>query len=208
MIETDQHPVPFRHRVAGPADIPAIMELMGAAIEHNMRPFMSAAEITAARETMGVDRTLIEDGTYFLVTADSAEGPVLVGCGGWGRRRTLYGGDHTAGRDDSLADPATDAARIRAMYTHPAWTRRGIGTLLLELGEAAARAAGFRIIELGSTLAGEPLYRARGYVEIERETHVGANGADNVVILMRKALTARREESARGRRDGPDGASP
>lgn len=179
---------PFTHRIATADDIPAVMDLMGAAIEHNMRPFLSPEEIVAARETMGVDRTLVEDGTYFLVHADTTAGPVLVGCGGWGRRRTLYGGDHTVGRDDSFSDPTTDAARIRAMYTHPDWTRRGIGTLLLELGEAAARAAGFRFIELGSTLAGEPLYRARGYLEIERETQLGANGADNVVILMRKSL--------------------
>lgn len=178
----------FTHRIAKVEDIPAIIELMGAAIERNMRAFLSPEEITAARETMGVDRTLVDDGTYFLVHAGTEAGEVLVGCGGWGRRRTLYGGDHTVGRDDSLSDPARDAARIRAMYTHPDWTRRGIGTLLLELGEEAALAAGFRTIELGSTLAGEPLYRARGYVEIERETHEGANGADNVVILMRKVL--------------------
>lgn len=188
MADPDPRPVPFRHRIAVATDIPAITALMGAAIEHNMRPFLSAEEITAARETMGVDRTLLDDGTYFLVFADTSAGELLVGCGGWGRRRTLYGGDHTVGRDDSLSDPATDAARIRAMYTHPGWTRRGIGTLLLALGEAAARAAGFGVIELGSTLAGEPLYRARGYVEIGRETHRAANGADNVVIHMRKAL--------------------
>ncbi|MEE4299841.1 MAG: GNAT family N-acetyltransferase [Pseudomonadales bacterium] len=188
MSDPDHQATPYRHRIAVAADIPAIMALMGAAIEHNMRPFLSPAGIVAARETMGVDRTLVDDGTYFLVHADTAAGAVLVGCGGWGRRRTLYGGDHTVGRDDSLADPATDAARIRAMYTHPDWTRRGIGTLLLELGEAAARAAGFATIELGSTLAGEPLYRARGYVEIGRETHRAANGADNVVIHMRKSL--------------------
>ena len=181
-------PSPFTHRLAEVGDIPAIVELMGAAIEENMRPFLSPEEIVAAKETMGVDRSLVDDGTYFLIHAQTDAGQELVGCGGWGRRRTLYGGDHTVGRDDSLSDPATDAARIRAMYTHPAWTRRGIGTLLLDLGEAAARAEGFRTIELGSTLAGEPLYRARGYVEVERETHVGANGADNVVILMRKSL--------------------
>lgn len=174
----------FTHRLATVDDIDAVVELMGAAIEHNMRGFLSAKEIAAARETMGVDRTLVDDGTYFLINA----GDVLVGCGGWGKRRTLYGGDHTAGRDDSLSDPTKDAARIRAMYTHPEWTRRGIGSLLLDLGEEAARAAGFRTIELGSTLAGEPLYRARGYVEFDRETHVGANGADNVVIHMRKPL--------------------
>ena len=74
------------------------------------------------------------------------------------------------------------------MYTHPDWTRQGIGTLLLDLGEAAARNAGFKTIELGSTVPGEPLYIARGYREVERETHKAANGSDNVVIKMVKAL--------------------
>ena len=174
----------FTHRLAALDDVDAILELMGAAIDHNMRAFLSSMEVAAARETMGLDRTLIDDGTYFLIHAEGA----LVGCGGWGKRRTLYGGDHTSGRDDSFSDPDTEAARIRAMYTHPHWTRRGVGSLLLALGEDAARAAGYRMIELGATLAGEPLYRARGYVEIDRETHASANGAGSVVIRMRKPL--------------------
>lgn len=112
----------------------------------------------------------------------------MVGCGGWGKRKTLYGGDHTKGRDDTLSDPGVDAARIRAMYTHPDWTRNGIGTLLLNLGEDAAREAGFRRIELGSTVPGEPLYLARGYHEVSRETQIAANGADNVIIKMERPL--------------------
>lgn len=181
-------PVPLTHRLATPADVPRIAELMHLSILENMKSFLSPTEIEAARETMGVDLTLIADQTYFVVEAVQDGETILVGCGGWGKRKTLYGGDHTAGRDDSYGDPAVDAARIRAMYTHPAWTRRGIGTLLLELGETAARDAGFRRIELGSTLAGEPLYRARGYREVGRETHVAANGANNVVIRMTKDL--------------------
>lgn len=137
---------------------------------------------------MGVDHSLIADGTYSVVETVQQGRTVMVGCGGWGRRKTLYGGDHTAGRDDSLSNPETDAARIRAMYTHPDWIRRGIGTLLLDLGEAAARNAGFRTIELGSTIPGEPLYLARGYREVSRETLVAENGADNVIIKMVKAL--------------------
>ena len=167
----------FKSRIAGKADIPAIRELMSAAIRENMKPFLSAAEIDAALETMGLDTTLIEDGTYFLIECEANGADTLVGCGGWGRRKTLYGGDHTAGRDDSFSDPATDAARIRAMYTHPAWTRRGVGVFLLSLGEGAARQAGFKTIELGSTLAGEPLYRARGYEEIDRMTKIAAMAA-------------------------------
>jgi GNAT superfamily N-acetyltransferase len=184
--ETQAHH--FTHRIAGPDDVPSIAELMRASIEVNMADFLSAAEIEAAKETMGVDQTLIDDGTYFLIETEVNDDTVLVGCGGWGRRRTLYGGSHTVGRDDSFSDPATEPARIRAMYTHPAWTRRGIGSLLLELGENAARAAGFRHIDLGSTVPGEPLYRARGYVELERINHRGANGELNTVIHMRKSL--------------------
>lgn len=176
------------HRVATAQDIPALTALMEAAIVGNMKAFLSPAEVEAARTTMGLDRSLIADGTYFIIEAQSDAGAVISGCGGWGKRLTLYGGDHSAGRDDRLADPARDAARIRAMYTHPDWTRRGVGSLLLNLGEAAARNAGFKAIELGSTLAGEPLYRARGYREISRQTHLSASGAKNVVIHMRKDL--------------------
>lgn len=178
----------FSHRLAQVDDVPAIAELMALAIADNMSAFLSAAEVEAARESMGVDLTLIEDQTYFLIETEQDGERSLVGCGGWGKRRTLYGGDHTAGRDDSVSDPAHEAARIRAMYTHPSWIRQGIGSLLLELGENAARDAGFRTIELGSTIPGEPLYLARGYREVTRDTQIAANGARNTVITMRKGL--------------------
>ncbi len=182
------HTYKFTHRIACDADIAQIIQIMRASIAENMKEFLTEQEIAAAQETMGLDQTLIEDGTYFIIETVKDGKTIPVACGGWGKRRTLYGGDHTKGRDDSLADPAVDAARIRAMYTHPDWTRRGIGTLLLDLGEAAARAAGFKHIELGSTVPGEPLYLARGYVEFDREAHLGANGSGNTVIHMRKSL--------------------
>ncbi|GJL91994.1 MAG: acetyltransferase [Hyphococcus sp.] len=178
----------FTHRIATEADMPAIIGLMQASIAENMKGFLTVAEIAAAQETMGLDTTLLEDGTYFVIETVKECETIAVGCGGWGKRKTLYGGNHTKGRDDSYADPATDAARIRAMYTHPDWTRQGIGTLLLDLGEDAARKAGFKTIELGATLPGEPLYRARGYVEISREVQTAANGSVNTIILMRKPL--------------------
>ena len=161
----------FRNRLANFDDIPAIAALMELAITENMKAFLSPEEIQIARQSMGVDRLLIEDQTYFLIEAPAGASTdlwVLVGCGGWGRRKTLFGGDHTAGRDDSFSDPAVDPARVRAMYTHPQWVRQGIGTLLLELAESAARDAGFKTIELGATLSGEPLYQARGYLEVAR----------------------------------------
>jgi GNAT superfamily N-acetyltransferase len=180
--------VDLTHRIARPADVPKIIELMRASITENMKAFLSASEIEAAKETMGVDQSLIDDETYFLIETVRNRETVLVACGGWGMRKTLYGGDHTVGRDDSLSDPNVDAARIRAMYTHPEWVRCGIGTLLLDLGEQAARAAGFKTIELGSTIPGEPFYLAQGYIELSRQTIGAANGAENVVIKMAKSL--------------------
>ncbi|MEM9704480.1 MAG: GNAT family N-acetyltransferase [Pseudomonadota bacterium] len=181
---------PFTWRVATRDDIPSILALMDAAIVENMKGFLDEAGVAAARETMGLDTTLIDDGTYFLVLPVEPD-PTrsdIAGCGGWSWRSTLYGGDQVAGRDDTKVDPTDGAARIRAMYTHPSWTRCGVGTYLLTLGENAARDAGYSWIELGSTEAGEPLYRARGYEPFDYHRNTGANGVPNLVTLMRKAL--------------------
>jgi GNAT superfamily N-acetyltransferase len=115
---------------------------------------------------MGLDTQLIDDGTYFIVEVDGN----LVGCGGWSRRATLYGGDQSPGRSAVLLDPAKDAARVRAMYTHPDHTRKGVGRLILSLCEEAALSEGFKKAELMATMAGEPLYRACGYEACERLT--------------------------------------
>ena len=132
---------------------------------------------------MGLDRQLIDDRTYFVVEQAGA----LAGCGGWSRRATLYGGDHSPGRDAALLDPAQDAARVRAMYTHPAFARRGVGRLILTLCEDAARAEGFSRAELVATLAGEPLYAACGY--LARERFVDDRGGVPVpLVRMAKAL--------------------
>ncbi len=178
----------FTYRIATQADIPAIISLMQLSIEENMKEFLSTGEIEAAKESMGVDQTLIDDGTYFIIELEVGGEAVMVGCGGWGKRKTLYGGNHTAGRNDLLSDPEIDAARIRAMYTHPDWTRQGIGTLLIELGEQAAREAGFKWIELASTVAGFPLYLIRGYKEVSRESLIAVNGEGNLLIKMEKSL--------------------
>ena len=153
------------HRLAGPADAAAIAALMERAIVELQRPFLSAEQIAASKLSMGLDTQLIADGTYFVIEDDGA----LVGCGGWSKRATLYGGNHSAAlRDNRLLDPASEPARIRAMYTDPAQVRRGIGRLILVLCEAAARSAGFTRLELMATVAGEPLYAACGYHVIER----------------------------------------
>lgn len=113
---------------------------------------------------MGVDSQLIADGTYFILEQDGA----VAGCGGWSRKATLFGHNHTAGRDGRPLDPAVDAARVRAMYTNPVFARRGVGRRNLALAESAAVAEGFTRIELGATVGGEPLYRACGYVGMAR----------------------------------------
>ena len=138
---------------------------MALAIGELQRGFLSPAEIEASRAVMGLDTQLVRDGTYFVIESNGH----LAGCGGWSRRATLYGGDHSTGlRAPALLDPAVDAARVRAMYTHPDFTRRGVGAMIIERSEAAARAEGFMRTELMATLSGEPLYRRCGYEEIER----------------------------------------
>lgn len=175
--------MPLTHRIATRADIPALGAVMDAAIAELQKPFLDARQIAASRTFMGLDTQLVDDGTYFIVEADGAP----AGCGGWSRRATLYGGDSTPGRDAALLDPATDPARVRAMYTHPAHVRKGVGRLILSLCEAAARAEGFTAVELMATMAGVPLYRACGYEGVEDV--VDARGGVPVPMLrMRKPL--------------------
>jgi GNAT superfamily N-acetyltransferase len=156
--------VAFTNRIARRADIPALTDLMDAAIQELQRGFLDDAQIESSKAIMGIDTQLIDDGTYFVVESDGE----LAGCGGWSRRATLYGGDQTLGRNSALLDPAVDAARVRAMYTHPAFARRGVGRLILSLCEGAAAAEGFTRLELMSTLSGEPLYTAYGFAPLER----------------------------------------
>jgi len=173
------------HRLATEADLPPLRALMTLAIDELQRGFLDPAQIAASHASMGLDSQLVADRTYFMVEDDGA----LAGCGGWSRRATLHGGDHsTALRNDALLDPARDAARIRAMYTHPDFTRRGVGRLILGLGEAAAKAEGFTRVQLMATLAGEPLYRACGYLEIERTSDGPADGVQVPLVRMGKVL--------------------
>lgn len=152
------------HRLATEADLPALHTLMEAAIAGPLSAFLTPAQVEASRMIMGVDSQLIADRTYFIIEAEG----VAAGCGGWSRRITTYGGDHTPGRQPALLTPGVDAARVRAMYTHPDFVRRGIGRIILDLCEATARAEGYTSVELVATMGGEPLYRSASYVEIER----------------------------------------
>ncbi len=173
------------HRLAVRTDTPAIATLMERAIAELQRPFLTPPQIAASRLSMGLDTQLIDDGTYFAIV----DGAALVGCGGWSKRATLYGGNHSAElRDNRLLDPATEPARIRAMYTDPAHVRRGIGRLILTLCEAAARDAGFHRLELMATAAGEPLYTACGYRVIERVARMSGEGIAVPGAVMGKSL--------------------
>ncbi len=173
------------HRLATENDLPALQALMALAIGELQRGFLDEAQIAASRAVMGLDTQLVADRTYFLVESDG----LLAGCGGWSRRATLYGGDHsTALRDAALLDPAHDAARVRAMYTHPSFARRGVGRLILQLCEAAAGSEGFSRVQLMATLSGEPLYRACGYSEMERTAAAPVDGVVVPLVLMGKAL--------------------
>lgn len=169
-------------------NLPQIKALMMQSIEVLQKPFLSDAQIKASYEVMGLDTQLVDDGTYFAIWATDQKPHILVGCGGWSRRATLYGGNHSKGRSATFLDPAKDAARIRAMYTHPDWTRRGIGRMILEACEAAARDAGFARAEMMATLAGVPLYKACGYSKIEVHTDIASDGTEIPLVKMGKKL--------------------
>jgi GNAT superfamily N-acetyltransferase len=174
----------FRIRLATPADAPSITALIDTSVRGLQANDYSREQIDGALGTVfGVDTQLIADGTYFVVETDEN---VLAGCGGWSKRKTLFGSDDGPVREAALLDPVRENARIRAFFVHPAWARRGIGSLILEQCEHAAVEAGFRGFELGATLTGERLYSARGYAPIQRLDVPLPNGASIPVIRMVK----------------------
>ena len=176
----------LRTRPAVAADLPVLRSLMARAIESLQTGFLSPEQIEASHGIMGLDTQLVADGTYFSAEKSGE----IVGCGGWSRRATLYGGDHsTALRDPVLLDPSRDAAKIRAMYTHPDFARQGIGRLILCRCEHDAAAAGFSSTELMATLSGRPLYIACGYETVE-QTEAGVGSIKIPLIRMRKYLRA------------------
>jgi GNAT superfamily N-acetyltransferase len=191
----------IRIRLAEASDVPALRELIDASVRGLQAGDYSAAQLERALRTVyGVDTQLILDGTYFAAEdaneetesarRESSGAALLVGCGGWSKRKTLYGGDQFAGREDSLLDPATDAAKIRAFFVHPARTRRGIGGLILEACEMAAWAAGFQRLEMGATLTGIPFYRAKGYTELGSADVALGDGLTLPIVRMGKDTSA------------------
>jgi GNAT superfamily N-acetyltransferase len=199
----------IRIRPAVAAEIPRLRALIDASVRALQAGDYTPQQIERALATVyGVDTQLIADRTYFVaesrpaesnqanaVPAGSAAGasqaldePVIVGCGGWSKRKTLYGADHCAGREDELLDPLHDAARIRAFFVHPDWARRGVGSLILEACEKAARSAGFTRLEMGATLTGVPFYRAKGYAALEYLQVPLGSGTSMPIVRMGKRL--------------------
>lgn len=159
--------------------------LIDASVRHLQAADYTPSQLESALETVyGVDSQLIADGTYYTAESDGT----LVGCGGWSQRKTLYGGDLWTAREDDLLDPRRDAAKIRAFFVDPAWARRGVGSLILEACESAAKAAGFTRLEMGATLTGVPFYRVKGYIELEHLTVALANGESLPIVRMAKKV--------------------
>ena len=161
----------FSHSLVLEEDIPSIKEIMELSINSLQKDYLDRKQIEASHEAMGLDIELIED--------------KIIGCGGWGKRKTLFGGTHTRDRDETFSDPAKDSAKIRAMYTHPSWARKGVGSLVLEISESLARREGFKSFELMATLSGEPLYRRYGYKVVEEIAWKSSKG---ILIPLKKMI--------------------
>ncbi len=169
----------------------ALAHIVAISVRELSREDYSEREIEGALRTVfGIDTELIKDGTYFAVEAHiHGAVPVVVGCGGWSRRKTLFGGDQFDGRVSEKLNPATDAAKVRAFFVHPAWARRGIGTLILEECERAAKVHGFTQLELMATLPGEKLYRAYGFVPSESIQHDMGKDGMITFVPMKKIIS-------------------
>lgn len=175
--------IEITYRTAEQADIPALEELIPLSARQLQRGYYSSNQLDGAIGTVfGLDTQLIKDGTYFVALT----GTVIIGCGGWSRRITTYGGDRAKIEEDRLRDPQTEPAMIRAFFVHPNYARRGIGREFIRRSEIAAAAGGFQRIEIVATLAGEPLYTACGYVPVEQTSIELVNGQRMTLVKMRR----------------------
>ena len=177
----------FRLRLATVDDLPVLQKLVADSVwVLQAREYNDAQREAAIRLVYGVDTQLIRDGTYFAVEHEGE----IVACGGWSRRRTLFGGDqHSPSREPELLDPSREPAKIRAFFVKPGWERKGIGSSLVRACEKAALAEGFHEIEMASTLTGVALYSAHGYEQVERIDVPMENGLTLPVIRMAKRFT-------------------
>ena len=177
--------MPAPQRLAVLDDAPAIRELMQTSIREIFPRFYDETQTASAVVHIGhLDLALIEDGTYYVHEADGE----IVACGGWSRRNRLYAGSGEAEDDDRLLDPATEPARVRAMFVRSDWTRRGLGRAILETCERAARDEGFTMMALMATLPGEQLYRAYGFREIERTIVMTPDGIGTAAVAMERPI--------------------
>lgn len=178
----------FQVRQATEVDVNELRLLIERSVRQLQQNDYTPAQIEGALgHALGLDTQLIEDGTYFAVVPSSTP-DLIVGCGGWSFRKTLFGSDHGPHREVGMLDPATEPAKIRAIFIHPEWARRGLGSMILKHCEDAAQRAGFRSLEMGSTLTGVPLYSLKGY---ERRETVGVplpNGEVLPIVHMAKTL--------------------
>jgi GNAT superfamily N-acetyltransferase len=181
----------IRIRPATFTDVPALRVLIDVSVRGLQSHDYTPAQIEGALVSVyGVDTQLIADGTYFVAAEDTSTlAGHIVGCGGWSKRKTLYGGDQWTRREAALLDPQHDAAKIRAFFIHPSWVRRGIGTLILEACENAAIASGFTRFEMGATLTGVLLYQVRGYVALENLVVPLGNGESLPIVRMEKRVS-------------------
>jgi len=175
-------------RPAAHAELPALTSLIHASVRRLQSEDYTPEQIEGALQTVfGVDTQLITDGTYLVAEALPPQAPpIIVGCGSWSKRKTLFGADHWTARQDDLLDPVTDAAKIRAFFIHPDWARRGVGTRLLQACEDAAKAARFTRFEMGATLTGAKLFATKGYLPVDYLSIPLVNGASLPIIHMRK----------------------
>jgi GNAT superfamily N-acetyltransferase len=180
----------WKIRLAAEADIPALHALIESSVRGLQAGDYTPAQIEGALGTvLGLDTQLIRDQTYFIAETISSKGSkARSACGGWSKRKTLFGADNASVREPELLDPATDAAKVRAIFVHPDFARQGLGSAILAHVEAAAEAAGFRKFEMGSTLTGVPLYTLKGYVEVERLAVPLRNGEALPIVKMIKAV--------------------
>lgn len=201
----------IRLRLAVPEDVPILCNLIEASVRGLQAEDYTPAQIEGALQTVfGVDSQLIADGTYIIAEAPptdakasaeqaDTESPwTIVGCGGWSKRKTLYGSDHWTGREDALLDPQRDAAKIRAFFIHPDWARQGVGSKILLACEEAAHAAGFTRYEMGATLTGAKLFGAKGYVPVNSISIPLNNGETLPVIHMEKRAHGKASRNAYG----------
>lgn len=187
-MEARDSAIQFRYAI--PSDIPELQQLIARSVRELQAADYSPEQIEGSLGyVFGVDSQLIADRTYFVAEKIlSPDRMTVVGCGGWSKRRTLFGSDRGPGREPQLLNPETDAARIRAIFVHPSWARRGMGSRILAVCETAAAACGFKRLEMASTLTGVPLYQRRGYVAVSRDQIPLANGVSLPVVLMEKRI--------------------